>query len=88
MKESLEKLINKIIVPLYDIVSEVEVSKWTNHRGDITYYKVTYFLNWRINFKVMSEIEMETRSLFNLLGPNQNEILDIDFRRSESSARL
>lgn len=76
MIESLEKVLNSIIIPKYDRLVGVEIGQMG--MGEI--YKITYFINDRIDYHDGYLIESDTRSLFNMLAPSKGEDFIINYK--------
>ena len=79
MREKFERVLNKIVVPMNDRLSGVEVSQMG--MGEI--YKVTFLINDRIDYRDGFNIENETRSLFHMLSPNKGEDYIVQYKMVE-----
>ena len=80
MEEVFEKVLNKIVVPMNDRLSGVKVERSSSLNN---VYKVTYYINDRIDYKDGYEIERETKNIFNMLGKNQKESFIISYEKGE-----
>lgn len=88
MKESLEKIIKRIILPKYPFIVDYEVTK----TGDDMYkrygryfYRVNLFLDVDITPEDFpsNKISGDMENLFSVLGPNDDEVLEgTEFYRS------
>ena len=79
MREALEKILAKVVLPTNDRLSCVQVSQMG--MGEI--YIITYYINDRIDYKDGYEIESETRNMFNMLGFDKGENFIVQFRTEE-----
>lgn len=90
MKEKLEKIIDKIIIPHYPIKIDyaIRVDSKKEMRYDIVLdrhidkniekYTVTYFFpDKKTAEKYYIEISEETEGLFNMLGPNTEQFIKV-----------
>lgn len=76
MRENLQKVLRKIVLPINDRLVDVMVSQMG--MGEI--YVITYIINDRIDFSDAYKIESETRSLFNMLSPNKHEDFIVQYK--------
>lgn len=76
MRENLQKVLRKIVLPINDRLVDVMVSQMG--MGEI--YVITYIINDRIDYGDAYEIESETRSLFNMLSPNKHEDFFVQYK--------
>jgi hypothetical protein len=86
MKESLEKIIKTVLLPKYPLIKDFKTSVTKN--GEHNLYNVRYYIDGVIYdslfkgdeyglIKKLTDIESETKSLFNLLGPNKNDMFGV-----------
>ncbi len=76
LKEKLESVIRKIILPQFPEVSlfEVQVVDAEMSPGNtLRQYNVVYVLKEQMSDSREEELETETKSMFNMLGRNPNE---------------
>lgn len=76
MRENLQKVLRKIVLPINGRLVDVMVSQMG--MGEI--YVITYIINDRIDYGAAYEIESETRSLFNMLSPNKHEDFIVQYK--------
>lgn len=78
MKESLEKIIRKIILKKYQWLKNFIVK--LDKRGSHNFYVVRYFIDDNLYNEAdknkLNVIESETKNLFNLLGPDTYDFLE------------
>ena len=79
MREKLERVLNRVIVPMYDRLEHCKVT--TMGMGEI--YVITYYINDRIDFQLSQEIASETDSLFKMLNPSKHEDFIIRHKKIE-----
>ena len=77
MEENLERVLRKIVLPLFDRLSDVKVTKMGRTNDT---YVITYFINDRIDYSDGFIIEKETKSLFDMLGPEKGESFIVQYR--------
>jgi hypothetical protein len=86
MKESLEKIIKTVLLPKYPLIKDFKISVTKN--GENNLYNVRYYIDGVIYdslfkgdeyglIKKLTDIESETKSLFNVLGPNKNDMFGV-----------
>jgi len=76
MKEALENLLRKVVLPINDRLVDVKVSKKSKNN----FYIITYYINDRIDYHDAFIIERETNTLFNMLSPAKGESFMIQYR--------
>lgn len=79
--ESLQKVLDKIIKRLYPNISYIDVSVWG--WGGSSLYKVTYYLNDKMDEPDARRIVEETHSLFTMVGPEKDSVLSVTFEKDE-----
>jgi hypothetical protein len=77
MVESLQNVLEKIILPQYPTISHLEVSVL----GLGAIYKVLYYTDGPITIPDAYKIMHETTSLFKMLGPTREEDLIVNFEK-------
>ena len=76
MREALRNVLNKIVVPTNDRLDGVMVSQMG--MGEI--YVITYLINDRIDYSDGYKIENETRTLFNMLSPDNSDSFFVQYK--------
>lgn len=76
MEENLERVLRKIVLPMFDRLSDVSVTKMGTTYGT---YVVTYLINDRIDYHDSFTIEKETKSLFDMLAPERGTTFMVRF---------
>ena len=79
--ESLQKVLDKVIKPLYPNISYIDVS--IMGLGYVPFYRVTYYLNDNMDKSDAYKIMDETTSLFNMLGPEKGSDIIVRFEKDE-----
>ena len=92
MEDRLEKVIKKIILPHYPTVMKFKIKKESNREykynftfdrpiyKNVTTYVVEYYFDTYSDLKEYSEgLDDETNNLFDMLGPDDNETLEVLF---------
>lgn len=81
MIEALEKILNKIVVPMNDRLIGVDVRQMG--MGEI--YLITYIIRDRIDYQDGYYIERETQNMFNMLGPQTGESFIVQYKMLEEN---
>jgi hypothetical protein len=83
MKESLEKLIRKVILKKYQWLKDFDISLSKDREDDLNLYYVRYYVDDAIyddlyvgDKKKIKTIKSETINLFTVLGPGEYDMLD------------
>ena len=83
MKESLEKLIRKVILKKYQWLKDFDISLSKDREDDLNLYYVRYYVDDAIyddlyvgDKKKIKTIKSETINLFDVLGPSEYDMLD------------
>lgn len=78
MKESLEKLIRKVILKKYSWIKDLNIS--VNNRGSWNTFTVRYYIDDSLSNNndknELNVIKSETKNLYSVLGPNRNDLLE------------
>jgi len=78
MKESLEKLIRKVILKKYSWIKDLDIS--VNNRGSWNAFTVRYYIDDSLSDNSdkneLNVIKTETKNLYSVLGPNRNDLLE------------
>jgi hypothetical protein len=85
MKESLEKIIRRVILPKYDWIKNFRI--YVDKYGERNLYNVRYYIDDDVFDKIyevdddgytdkVNNIESDTKNLYNVLGPSQYDMLD------------
>jgi hypothetical protein len=81
MKESLEKIIRRVILKKYPWIKDFDISVSKHEEYDL--YYVRYYVDNDIyddlyvgDMKEINRIRYETKNLFTVLGPNEYDMLD------------
>jgi hypothetical protein len=90
MKEQLERVIRKIILPQYPKIEDVDIDRilW-NRRSEGNDYDYDYHLTYIVrddaySYSERRSIGKETYSLWDLLSPNDGDNLNIQFKNFET----
>lgn len=75
MEENLQKILEKIIIPAFDRVDSVAVSRM----GLDEFFLVKYYIVPPLDSKIAYDIMDETTQLFKMLGGGKNSDIMIDF---------
>lgn len=81
MRERLEKVLNRLVVPINDRLDYARVSS-LGIKGKIVV--ITYYILDRIDYQDAFEIERETRNMFEMLSPDKDESFVIRYEISEN----
>jgi hypothetical protein len=83
MKESLEKLIRRVILKKYPWIKNFDISVSKDREDDLNLYYVRYYVDDDIyddlyvgDKKKIKTIKSETINLFDVLGPSEYDMLD------------
>jgi len=83
MKESLEKLIRRVILKKYPWIKNFDISVSKDREDDLNLYYVRYYVDDAIyddlyvgDKKKIKTIKSETINLFTVLGPSEYDMLD------------
>lgn len=81
MRERLERVLTKLLLPMFDRLESVSVSimGFDNH-----IYRITFYFNDRIDTQDAWEIQREVSAIFEMLSPAKNEDFVIRYERGES----
>jgi len=92
MEDRLDKVIKKIILPHYPTVMKFKIKKESSREykynfifdrpiyKNVTTYVVEYYFDTYSDLKEYSEgLDDETNNLFDMLGPDDNETLEVLF---------
>jgi hypothetical protein len=81
MKEALDKLISKVILPNYDWIKNFNIYVSKNGENDL--YHVIYYVDDDLydslydgDRKKINRIKSETKNLYKVLGPNKNDVFE------------
>ena len=83
MKESLERLIRRVILKKYPWIKNFDISVSKDREDDLDLYYVRYYVDDVIyddlyvgDKKEINRIRYETKNLYTVLGPSEYDMLD------------
>lgn len=82
MRESLQKVLDELIVKRYDSIVGVDVSNFYMNED---WYRIIYYFTPPIERELAIEIMEETSSLYKMIGPKKDGDIIVDFKPSEDS---
>lgn len=82
MRESLQKVLDELIVKRYDSIVGVDVSNFYMNED---WYRIIYYFAPPIERELAIEIMEETSSLYRMLGSKKDGDIIVDFKPSEDS---